>query len=242
MKKIKPNKERLSQIVEVDERIFIKHEFHEYIRHQGKEKYQRLTEWFQHKGLSEYSDDLLYLVLWLYGALQAVELKKLDEKMGLEFQQGRDEYIQAIKLIESSQALIDHEKLKGIRITIDQKAYLEKVTITSPYHVWKILTYITNELSYHSDIQINKPKGRPPKHKHIGRIAHLFQLYLQKNTPMKAEKGISISNQQADFILGIMGIMGWIDNKSEAYDIGYIRKYLAHHRKTFQNTGRKKSP
>lgn len=235
MKTIQPNNERLSGYFKGDSPELINEEYQAFITKIGESKHQELIDTIQDHNLLNCKDDLLCLSM--SGILIPFHIKMEKLFKGINRQYSKDLH-QAMELINSS-------KIDNITITISRKGGIEqKVTINSELLTRSILKLIRKkaESGTISPESITKPKGRKPKHEHIGMTTDLFQRYLQKYTHLKAEEGISISNDQARFISEVLYILNLIDIPPDSYDIDYIRKYLAKYRTKALKIRQEKSP
>lgn len=198
------------------------------------EIHQDLTGLIKTEGLQQYYNNLMHMaLLFLCVDIGSIEMnlqRNINQKI-------RKELNEALQLIKSS-------KKSDISITIKNKSILNKAEISSQHITEKITKLIAEEYDkkyllisadkgcYHlySWPNPNMPKGRKPKHENLGYFSHMLQSYLQEYTHLKAEEGISISNQQAKFIYSFMDILAIIDIPEGSYEIDYIRKYLKKYR------------
>ena len=224
MEAIKPKRKRLSQLIEVESMDSISVDYPAFVEKIGKEKHQDLIEFIRQSKLQEYQHDLLYIAykiafVGIYGYM-GESAKALLRHIGRELHE-------AMQIINSS------SKAANIQIIIRNKAFMNEAGISNEW-ITKKLTKLISEEYAKLDIQpeaLIKPKGRKPKHKYLGAFAHILQSYLQNNTYLKAEEGISISNQQAVFIYSFLDILGIVKISEGSFEVDYIRKYINKHRK-----------
>ena len=222
MEAIQPNRKRLSQLIEVESMDSISVNYPAFVQKIGEERHQDLIEFIRQSKLQEYQHDLLYIayrvafvgIYWKIGESAKATARHIGKELH-----------EAMQIINSSKAA-------DIQIIIRNNAFLNEAGISNEW-ITRKLTKLVSEEYAKWDMQpeaLINPKGRKPKHKYLGAFAHILQSYLQDNTYLKAEEGISISNQQAGFIYSFLDILGIADIPSGSYEVDFIRKYLNKYR------------